>query len=193
MLASTARSFIALEQSRRAVGDGLSGSERANLVAKKLCLHGVIISLTLNQMVKYSSETLNRTFAALADPTRRRILAHLARGDKRVTHLARPHAMSLPAVSKHLRVLEKAGLLRRRRYGRVHEMQLDAKPLKQAAQWVEEYRKFWEGSLDRLAEYLERTAPPTKQKRNNVRSTCVLCVLPTLLLSPSRARAPVVD
>src|SRR2546426_10671027 len=109
-----------------------------------------------NQMVKYSSNTLDRTFAALADPTRRRILAHLARGDKCVTHLGRPHAMSLPAVSKHLRVLEKAGLLRRRRYGRVHEMKLEAKPLKQAAQWVEEYHKFWEGSLDRLAEYLEK-------------------------------------
>jgi DNA-binding transcriptional ArsR family regulator len=108
---------------------------------------------------------LNRTFAALADPTRRRILAHLARGNHRVTHLARPHAMSLPAVSKHLRVLEKAGLLLRRRYGRVHEMQLDAKPLKQAAQWVEEYRKFWEASIDRLAGYLERTNPePTKKK-----------------------------
>src|SRR5438034_11813658 len=108
-------------------------------------------------MVKHSSRTLNQTFAALADPTRRRILAHLARGDKCVTHLARPHAMSLPAVSKHLRVLEKAGLLRRRRYGRVHEMQLDAKPLEQAAKWVEEYRRFWEGSLDRLAAYLEKT------------------------------------
>src|SRR5438105_10144868 len=98
-----------------------------------------------NQMVKYFPRTLNQTFAALADPTRRRILAQLARGDRRVTDLARPHAMSLPAISKHLRVLEKAGLLRRRRYGRVHQMQLDAKPLKQAAQWVEEYRKFWEG------------------------------------------------
>ena len=116
-------------------------------------------------MVKYSPEALNRTFAALADPTRRRILAHLARGDKCVTHLARPHAMSLPAVSKHLRVLEKAGLLRRRRYGRVHEMQLEAKPLKQAAQWVEEYRKFWEGSLDRLAEYLERSSKQPSKKR----------------------------
>ena len=108
-------------------------------------------------MVKYYSRTLNRTFAALADPTRRRILAHLARGHQRVTHLAKRHAMSLPAVSKHLRVLEKAGLLRRRRYGRIHEMRLDAKPLRQAAQWVEEYRKFWEGSLDRLAAYLEKT------------------------------------
>jgi DNA-binding transcriptional ArsR family regulator len=116
-------------------------------------------------MVKYSSRTLNRTFAALADPTRRRILAHLARGDKCVTHLAKPHAMSLPAVSKHLRVLEKAGLLRRRRYGRVHEMRLDAEPLRQAAQWVEEYRKFWQSSLDRLAEYLEKeNGPPEKRK-----------------------------
>jgi len=115
-------------------------------------------------MVKYSSKTLNRTFAALADPTRRRILAHLSRGDRCVTDLARPHDMSLPAVSKHLRVLEQAGLLRRRRYGRVHEMQLEAKPLKQAAQWVEEYRKFWEGSLDRLAAYLEKATKPAKKK-----------------------------
>src|SRR5258705_11637427 len=119
----------------------------------------------VNQMVKYSSNVLNRTFAALADPTRRRILEHLARGDRCVTDLARPYRMSLPAVSKHLRVLEKAGLLRRRRYGRVHEMQLEAKPLKEAAQWVEEYRKFWEGSLDRLAEYLEETNKAADKKR----------------------------
>jgi DNA-binding transcriptional ArsR family regulator len=124
---------------------------------KFFCLTRLFFRLILNQMVKYSA-ALDRTFAALADPTRRRILARLARGHRRVTDLARPYAMSLPAVSKHLRVLEKAGLLRRRRYGRVHEIQLEAKPLKQAAQWVEEYRKFWEGSLDRLAEYLEKTA-----------------------------------
>jgi DNA-binding transcriptional ArsR family regulator len=116
-------------------------------------------------MVKYSPATLNRTFAALADPTRRRILADLASGDQCVTRLARPYAMSLPAISKHLRVLEKAGLLRRRRYGRVHEMQLDAGPLKQAAKWVEEYRKFWEGSLDRLAAYLENTNKTETKKR----------------------------
>jgi len=121
--------------------------------------------LIVNQMVKYSPRTLNQTFAALADPTRRRILAHLARGDRRVTDLARPHAMSLPAISKHLRVLEKAGLLRRRRYGRVHQMQLEAKPLKQAARWVEEYRKFWEGSLDRLAEYLEKQNQPLERRK----------------------------
>src|SRR5437879_11934976 len=121
--------------------------------------------LTVNQMVKYQSRSLNRTFAALADPTRRRILAHLAQGDRRVTDLARPHDMSLPAVSKHLRVLEKAGLLRRRRYGRVHEMRLDAKPLRQAAQRVEEYRKFWQGSLDRLAEYLEKEKQPSEKRK----------------------------
>jgi DNA-binding transcriptional ArsR family regulator len=118
----------------------------------------------VNRMVKCSTKILDRTFAALADPTRRRILAHLARGDKCVTHLARPHAMSLPAVSKHLRVLERAGLLRRRRYGRIHEMRLQAEPLQQAAQWVEEYRKFWEGSLDRLSAYLSKTHKAKKGK-----------------------------
>jgi DNA-binding transcriptional ArsR family regulator len=118
----------------------------------------------INQMVKYSSSTLNRVFAALADPTRRRILADLARGNERVTHLARPHRMSLPAVSKHLRVLEDAGLLRRRRYGRVHEMRLETKSLKQAAAWVEQYRKFWEGSFDRLADYLETTPRSGRKK-----------------------------
>lgn len=119
-------------------------------------------------MVKYTSaSSLDRTFAALADPTRRQILAHLARGNHCVTHLARPHRMSLPAVSKHLRVLEKAGLLRRRRYGRVHEMKLEAAPLKQAAKWVEEYRNFWEGSLDRLAAYLEKTGHAAGEKRKD--------------------------
>jgi DNA-binding transcriptional ArsR family regulator len=116
-------------------------------------------------MVKYSTKTLNRTFAALADPTRRRILAHLARGDRCVTDLARPHAMSLPAVSKHLRVLEKAGLLRRRRYGRVHQLNLETKPMQQAIRWIEEYRKFWDASLDRLATYLEKTAKAAGGKK----------------------------
>lgn len=118
----------------------------------------------LNRMVKYSTKTLDRTFGALADPTRRRILAHLASGDRCVTDLAKPYAMSLPAISKHLRVLEKAGLLRRRRHGRVHEMKLVAQPLREAAQWVEEYRKFWEGSLDRLAAYLEKTKEKEDKK-----------------------------
>ena len=132
-------------------------------VRKKIVVSSVMADIH-NHMVNYSSPQLDRTFAALADPTRRRILAHLARGEQRVTDLARPHKMSLPAISKHLRVLEKAGLLRRRRYGRVHEMQLEAEPLKQAAQWVEEYRKFWEGSLDRLAAYLEQTNTSAAKK-----------------------------
>jgi DNA-binding transcriptional ArsR family regulator len=108
---------------------------------------------------------LNRTFAALADPTRRRILARLAHGDRCVTDLARPYAMSLPAVSKHLRVLENAGLIRRRRQGRVHSLKLEAAPMKQASQWIAEYRHFWEGSLDRLGEYLKELQ--AKEKKND--------------------------
>lgn len=106
-------------------------------------------------MVKYSTQVLDRTFGALADPTRRRILEQLAHGDRCVTDLARPYSMSLPAVSKHLRVLEKAGLIRRRRHGRVHRLKLEAKPMQQAQQWIEEYRRFWEESFDRLDEYLK--------------------------------------
>ena len=107
-------------------------------------------------MVKCSPRILNRTFAALADPTRRLILEHLAHGDRCVTDLARPHSMSLPAVSKHLRVLENAGLIRRRRSGRVHSLKLQAGPMQQAQAWIEEYRHFWEGSLDRLDDYLQK-------------------------------------
>ena len=107
-------------------------------------------------MVKCSPGLLNRTFAALADPTRRHILEHLADGDRCVTDLARPYRMSLPAVSKHLRVLEKAGLVRRQRDGRVHRLKLDARPMQQAQAWIEEYRKFWEASFDRLDEYLKQ-------------------------------------
>jgi DNA-binding transcriptional ArsR family regulator len=114
-------------------------------------------------MVKCSPRLLNRTFAALADPTRRRILEQLAHGSHCVTELARPYAMSLPAVSKHLRVLEKAGLVRRRRSGRVHSLKLEAKPMRQAAQWIEEYRRFWEESFDRLDEYLKQLQ--TKEKK----------------------------
>jgi len=115
-------------------------------------------------MVKCSSRLLNRTFAALADPTRRRILEHLAQGDHCVTDLARPYAMSLPAVSKHLRVLESAGLVRRRRRGRVHSLKLQAAPMKQASQWIEEYRRFWEERFDRLDAYLHTLQ--SKEKKN---------------------------
>jgi DNA-binding transcriptional ArsR family regulator len=107
-------------------------------------------------MVKYSPELLDRTFAALADPTRRRILEALSHGDRCVTELAKPYAMSLPAVSKHLRVLEQAGLVRRARCGRMHSLKLEAKPLQEAQHWIETYRKFWEASFDRLDEYLKQ-------------------------------------
>jgi DNA-binding transcriptional ArsR family regulator len=114
-------------------------------------------------MVKCSTRLLDRTFGALADPTRRRILEHLAGGDRCVTDLARPYRMSLPAVSKHLRVLENAGLVRRKRDGRMHRLKLETKPMQQAQAWIEEYRKFWEASFDRLDEYLKQLQ--TKEKK----------------------------
>jgi DNA-binding transcriptional ArsR family regulator len=107
-------------------------------------------------MVEYSSKLLDRTFGALADPTRRRILAHLAKGEECVTRLARPHAMSLAAVSKHLIVLEKAGLVRRRRHGRVHSLKLQAQPMQEAQAWIDRYRQFWEGNLDQFEKYLDQ-------------------------------------
>src|SRR5580658_4837290 len=116
-------------------------------------------------MVEYSSKLLDRTFGALADPTRRRILAQLANGGERVTDLARPHAMSLAAVSKHLIVLEKAGLVKRRRKGRVHSMALEAKPLQEAQAWIDRYRKFWEGNLDQFEKYLDQLQ--TKETKQN--------------------------
>ena len=112
----------------------------------------------LNHMVKHLTDPLGLTFSALADPTRRRILESLSRREWRVTDLAEPFAMSLPAVSKHLGVLEKAGLLKRRRLGREHYLKLEAAPMRRAAAWIEHYRKFWEGSLDNLAKYLESTS-----------------------------------
>ena len=105
-------------------------------------------------MVNHSTRMLNATFAALSDPTRRHILENLSRGDRCVTELARPHSMSLPAVSKHLRVLEDAGLIRRRRRGRMHSLRLQAAPMREASRWIGEYRRFWEGSLDRLEGYI---------------------------------------
>lgn len=106
-------------------------------------------------MVNNSSSQLDATFAALADPTRRLLLEKLSRGESRVTDLAEPFKMSLPAISKHLRVLESAGLLERRREGREFHLELNAKPMQEALQWIGHYRRFWEGSLDALAEYLE--------------------------------------
>ena len=101
-------------------------------------------------------DPLSSTFAALADPTRRAILARLAKGDCAVTELAEPFAMSLPAVSKHLRVLEKAGLIVRSREAQWRPCRIEARPLKAVADWAEHYREVWEGRLDRLGTYLQQ-------------------------------------
>src|SRR6478609_3806288 len=101
------------------------------------------------------SDPLDATFAALADPTRRAILARLASGECSVTELAGPFEMSMPAVSKHLRVLERAGLIARRREAQWRHCRIDASPLKEVADWAERYRHMWEARLDRLDTYLQ--------------------------------------
>ncbi len=98
---------------------------------------------------------LSNTFAALADPTRRAILARLSQGEASVTELAEPFRMSLPAVSKHLRVLERSGLISRTRTAQWRPCRLKAERMKEAVDWLEHYRKFWEASLDRLDDYLK--------------------------------------
>ncbi|MBE7491214.1 MAG: helix-turn-helix transcriptional regulator [Planctomycetes bacterium] len=102
-----------------------------------------------------TEDKLDATFAALADPTRRAILRRLTGGAASVSALAEPFAMSMPAVSKHLRVLQRAGLIVRGRKAQWRPCTLNAKPLKQAAQWIDQYRKFWEESFDRLDAYLK--------------------------------------
>lgn len=102
-----------------------------------------------------SPDRLSRTFAALADPTRRALLARLSAGEMSVTELAAPFDMSLPAVSKHLRVLERTGLIERSRAAQWRPCRLQAAPLKEAASWLEDYRRFWEESFDRLDAYLQ--------------------------------------
>jgi len=106
-------------------------------------------------MVKYNNSKLDSIFHALSDTTRRAILARLAIGDALVTELAEPFDMSLPAVSKHLTVLETANLIQRHKDGRIRRCQLNAGPLETAVDWIEFYRQFWEAQLDSLAEYLE--------------------------------------
>ena len=108
-------------------------------------------------------ERLNSTFAALADPTRRAILARLASGEASVTELAKPFAMSLPAVSKHLKVLERAGLIARGREAQWRPCRLDAGPLKDVADWVDDYRRFWEQRFERLDDYLRELQREERQ------------------------------
>lgn len=119
--------------------------------------------------MRTQADKLSSTFAALADPTRRAILARLSVGEASVQDLARPFKMTLPAVSKHLKVLEKASLIRRSRSAQWRPCFLEAAPLKEAADWVEQYRKFWDESFDRLDVYLHElqaiTEKPKKVKK----------------------------
>jgi DNA-binding transcriptional ArsR family regulator len=112
-------------------------------------------------------DKLSTTFAALADPTRRAILARLSTGTASVQELATPFKMSLPGVSKHLKVLEHAGLITRSREAQWRPCQLKASPLKDAVDWLEQYRIFWEQRLDRLDEYLQELKQQEKQKEAN--------------------------
>jgi DNA-binding transcriptional ArsR family regulator len=119
-------------------------------------------------------DRLSSTFSALADPTRRAILARLASGEMSVKELAKPFDMSLPAVSKHLKVLERAGLIERRRQAQWRPCRLQARPLKDVDAWVERYRRFWEESFDRLDIYLRRIQAegqgrPRKQSKEKPR------------------------
>ena len=112
-----------------------------------------------------AADPLSITFAALADPTRRAILARLSSGQCSVSELAEPFDMSLPAISKHLKVLERAGLIARTREAQWRPCQLNAGRLKEVADWIEQYRRFWEESFDRLDEYLRELKK--KEKKND--------------------------
>ena len=116
-----------------------------------------------------TTDQLSHTFAALADPTRRAILARLASGQCSVTELAEPFDMSLPAVSKHLRVLERAGLISRGREAQWRPCRIDPAPLKQVADWAEHYRALWEARLDRLDTYLQHLTHKEKRHGRNRR------------------------
>ncbi len=113
------------------------------------------------------TEKLNATFSALADPTRRAILARLASGEASVLELAEPFDMSLPAISKHLKVLERAGLIVRGREAQWRPCRLEAAPLKEASDWLAEYRQFWEERFDRLDDYLHELQGKPKPKHPN--------------------------
>ena len=118
-------------------------------------------------MVKYESDRLSLTFSALADPTRRAILARLADGDAQVGELAQPFDMSLPAISKHLSVLEHAGLIERRKEGRIRRCRMVPEPLRDAANWIGDYKRFWEAQLESLARYLEDEAHTAEDRSIN--------------------------
>jgi DNA-binding transcriptional ArsR family regulator len=122
-------------------------------------------------MVQYSQSSLDSVFAALSDPTRRAVLASLTQGSLPVTELATAHQMSLTGFIKHLRVLEDAGLITRSKHGRVVECTISAEPLRNVADWVEEYRRFWDESLNRLEDYLRGLQAQEAAQKNSPKPT----------------------
>lgn len=120
-----------------------------------------------------NTEELDRIFGALADPIRRSILARLARGEATVGELAEPYAISRPAVSKHLRVLERAGLVDRTPDGRTSRCELDPAPIRNAAEWLQRYRSFWESRLDELERYVEDEATTGNEEEEELRQRLV--------------------
>lgn len=112
------------------------------------------------------NEQLDRVFSALADPTRRGMLERLAAGETNVSTLGAPHAMSQPAVSKHLRVLERAGLIQRTRRGREHRIRVDPRPIEAAQTWIERYADFWTQQFDAVDAYLKARADDAKSQRD---------------------------
>ena len=128
-------------------------------------------SMADQNSIQHGEQALDLTFQALADPTRRAILARLSEGEATAGELAAPFDMSLPAVSKHLKVLEKAGFLIRARDGRIHRCNLDAAPLRAASDWISTYRQFWEGQLGSLARYLEDEQKNREQEKKHERDS----------------------
>jgi len=116
------------------------------------------------------TQQLDLAFAALADPTRRAMLARLASGEATVTELGEPFDMTQPSVSKHLKVLERAGLISRGRAAQTRPCRLEAAPLKEIADWMAPYRQLWDDSFDRLDAYLQSSPPPVKKGKRNARS-----------------------
>ena len=139
------------------------------------------VAVIINHMVNYSASSLDSVFGALADPTRRSILELLSRAECCVGDLASRFSISLPAISRHLRVLEKVGLVARRRDGRLHHLRLEARRMQEASDWISQYREFWEDQFSSLARYLEQH--PSSPK-NQAAQSCICCT------SGSRPRNP---
>jgi DNA-binding transcriptional ArsR family regulator len=118
-------------------------------------------------MVNNTAERLDSVFSAVSDPTRRAILERLARSEATVTELAAPFEISLPAISRHLRILEHAGLIARQKEGRIHHMRLNAAAMREAAEWLDYYRRFWTDQFDNLAAYLNAPAEEKQDGTSN--------------------------